>query len=71
MNNSTVYNGYIPPEAFKALERALTGVSHGEITLAIHVRDGKLARYTTSCSESFLLSEKEGRQPDGGAKHDK
>jgi hypothetical protein len=57
-NNSTVsqntYKGYIPPVAFNALRQEAAGIIHGTATLILHVRDGKLTRYTISKERSFM-----------------
>jgi len=44
----------IPPEAFQALEQETSGLAHGTVTLAIHVKDNRLIRYTTSRERSFV-----------------
>jgi hypothetical protein len=48
------YNGYIPTSAFTALSWELAGLVHGTATLTIHIRDGRLARYTTGRERSFV-----------------
>jgi hypothetical protein len=48
------YNGYIPPEAITALSWELNGLVHGTATLTIHIRDGKMARFTTGRERSFM-----------------
>jgi hypothetical protein len=48
------YSGYVPPEAFNALEWEATGLKHGVATLTLHVRDGHLIRYTTNREISFI-----------------
>ena len=50
----TGYSGYIPTDAFNALEHELTGLVHGIATLSIHVKDGNLLRYVTYHERSFV-----------------
>ena len=56
--NSTIsqsgYNGNIPETAFNALEQETAGLIHGTATLTLHIRDGQLARFTTSHERSFV-----------------
>jgi hypothetical protein len=51
------YSGKIPMSAFKALERELTGLTHGTASITFHIRDGKLARYETEKHISYLPEE--------------
>jgi hypothetical protein len=51
------YSGKIPAPASAALLRELAGLVHGTATLTIHIRDGKLARYTTGREHSFVGEE--------------
>jgi hypothetical protein len=48
------YSGKIPAAAIIAMEWELAGLIHGTATLALHIRDGKLARYTTSRETSHI-----------------
>jgi hypothetical protein len=41
------YSGKIPTAAITALSWELAGLTHGTASLVIHIRDGKLARFTT------------------------
>jgi hypothetical protein len=41
------YSGKIPAAAFAALEWEVSGIMYGTATLTIHIRDGRLARFTT------------------------
>jgi excisionase family DNA binding protein len=45
--------GVVPPEIMEALEKELAGVSHGTITLAIHLRDGR-PRFVVGRERSFI-----------------
>jgi hypothetical protein len=49
-------NGRFLTTAFKALERETIGITHGIVTLTIHVKDGHLLRYVTSRERSFVPS---------------
>jgi hypothetical protein len=51
------YSGKIPTPAFTALSWELAGLVHGTATLIIHIRDGKLARFTTGRETSHLAPE--------------
>jgi len=56
-SHAAPYNGYsgsIPADAFNALETEAAGLMHGIVTLAVHVKDGRLLRYTTSREQSFI-----------------
>lgn len=57
--NSTVaelaYSGKIPVAAIVGLEGELTGLVHGTASLTLHVRDGRLARFTTGRECSFMV----------------
>jgi len=44
---SIAEDGNILTVAFEALEKETTGIFHGTVSLTIHVKDGKLIRYTT------------------------
>jgi hypothetical protein len=48
------YSGKIPTAALTAMEWELAGLVHGTASLVIHIRDGKLARFTTSQERSFI-----------------
>jgi hypothetical protein len=48
------YSGRIPVAAIIAFERELTGLEHGIASLIVHVRDGRLARFTTGRERSHL-----------------
>jgi hypothetical protein len=48
------YSGKIPTAAIVALEQELAGLVHGTANLVIHIRDGKLARFTTGRERSFV-----------------
>jgi hypothetical protein len=47
-------DGNIPASALTALSLELSGLLHGKVTLELHVRDGKLARFTTGRERSFM-----------------
>lgn len=47
------YNGLIPPEAFSSLSWEAAKIMHGKAMLTLFIRDGKLARFTTSRERSF------------------
>jgi hypothetical protein len=51
------YSGYIPPETITALSWELAGLVHGTATLTIHIRDGKMERFTTGRETSHLAPE--------------
>jgi hypothetical protein len=38
----------MPPAAYVAFEKALTGVEHGVVSLVFHIRDGRLSLYRTT-----------------------
>jgi hypothetical protein len=44
----------IPTSAVIGLEQELAGLEHGIATLVIHVRDGRLARFTTGRERSHM-----------------
>jgi hypothetical protein len=48
------YDGNIPLAAFTAIERELAGLVYGTATLTIHIRDGRLARFTTGRERSHM-----------------
>jgi hypothetical protein len=48
------YSGKIPTKVIIAFERELTGLVHGTANLVIHIRDGKLARFTTGREHSHI-----------------
>jgi hypothetical protein len=48
------YSGKVPMTAIIALEHELAGLVHGTASLAVHIRDGKLARFTTGRECSFI-----------------
>jgi hypothetical protein len=50
----TFYCGKIPVNGIIELERELVGMRHGTASLVIHIRDGKLTRYTTGKERSFV-----------------
>jgi hypothetical protein len=52
--NQLGYSGKIPTEAFRALEWELAGLVHGTASLTIHIRDGKLVRFTTVRERSHM-----------------
>ena len=58
------YNGNIPLAAFNALEWEAAGLVHGEATLTLHVKDGRLTRYTTSHERSFVPGKATTESPD-------
>ena len=39
------YNGKIPSTVFNAFAMEATGLSHGIMTLTLHIRNGNLSRY--------------------------
>jgi hypothetical protein len=48
----------IPPEVLKLLEAEIAGISHGSVTLTIHLRDGR-PRFVISRERSFLTDTKD------------
>jgi hypothetical protein len=46
--------GKIPTAAIAALELELAHLEHGTASLVIHIRDGKLARFTTGRECSYM-----------------
>jgi hypothetical protein len=56
------YSGKIPAVGITDLEREVSGIIHGAATLTLHIKDGQLARYTTSRERSFIP----GRSTTGG-----
>jgi hypothetical protein len=50
------YFGKIPAEAIVSLEQELAGIVHGKVTIDLHIRDGKLTRYTVAKEQSFLAA---------------
>ena len=48
------YEGNIPLVAIRELENEATGLMHGLVMLTLHIKDGKLIRYTTSRERSFV-----------------
>ena len=48
------YSGKIPTKAIIDLEWELAGLMHGKATLALHIRDGRLARFTTGRERSHI-----------------
>jgi hypothetical protein len=48
------YSGKIPTVGITALEWEAAGIIHGIATLTLHIRDGQLARFTTSRERSFV-----------------
>jgi hypothetical protein len=57
------YSGRIPTPAFTAVERELTGLTHGTASITFHIRDGKLVRYEIERHISYLPEEPEGVLP--------
>jgi hypothetical protein len=49
------YSGKIPTKAIIAFEWELTGLDHGTASLIVHVRDGKLVRFTTGREQSRIV----------------
>jgi hypothetical protein len=49
------YSDKIPTAAIISLERELVGLEHGVATLTFHVRDGKLARFTSGREVSYVV----------------
>jgi hypothetical protein len=49
-----VYSGRIPTAAIIALEWELANLEHGTASLTLHVRDGRLARFTTGRERSIM-----------------
>jgi hypothetical protein len=47
----------IPVAAITALEQEVVGLVHGIASLTIHIRDGKLARFTTGRECSFMAEQ--------------
>jgi hypothetical protein len=54
-DTSKGYSGKIPTAAIIALEWELADMDHGTATLAIHIRDGRMARFVTSREQSHLV----------------
>jgi hypothetical protein len=48
------YSGKIPTAAIIALEWELAKLEHGTANLTIHIRDGRLARFTTGRERSHM-----------------
>jgi hypothetical protein len=48
------YSGEVPLAAIAALGRELEGLIHGAASLTLHVRNGRLVRFTASRERSFL-----------------
>jgi hypothetical protein len=48
------YSGKIPTAAITALSWDLAGLEHGTASLALHIRDGKLARFVTGRERSHM-----------------
>jgi hypothetical protein len=48
------YSGKIPTAAIAAFAWELVGLDYGMATLTFHIRNGKLARYTTGRERSFM-----------------
>jgi hypothetical protein len=48
------YSGKIPATAIIALEWELKHLEHGTASLVIHIRDGKLTRFTTGRESSHM-----------------
>ena len=55
--NCNGYSEYIPAECFRALHNEAAGLIHGTVTLTLHIRDRKLARFATSRERSYLPDE--------------
>ena len=53
-NSQGGYSGRIPPTAITALSWELAGLDHGTANLVLHVRDGKLARFTTGRERTHI-----------------
>jgi hypothetical protein len=49
------YSGKVPTSAIVALEWELAGLVHGTAALTVHIRDGRLVRFTTSRDRSFVV----------------
>jgi hypothetical protein len=43
----------IPPEIIRLLEREIEGISHGSVTLTVHLRDG-CYRFSVGWEQSLL-----------------
>ncbi|MDR0639234.1 MAG: helix-turn-helix domain-containing protein [Spirochaetaceae bacterium] len=54
----------IPPGILKSLEKELEGISHGTVTLAIHIRDGR-PRFVIGRQRSFLHDAEETKAQGG------
>jgi hypothetical protein len=48
------YSGKIPAAAVIAFEWELAGLVHGTASLIVHIRDGKLVRFTTGRERSHM-----------------
>ena len=51
------YSGRIPVAAITALEWELARLEHGTANLVIHIRDGKLTRFTTGRERSHIVAD--------------
>jgi excisionase family DNA binding protein len=51
--------GALPPEIIKTFENELSGISHGSVTLTVHLRDGR-PRFVIGREQSFLEGAQEG-----------
>ncbi|MDR1256154.1 MAG: hypothetical protein LBJ86_00210 [Spirochaetaceae bacterium] len=58
-----VYSGKIPIAAISELDGELTGLANGTANLTFHIRDGKLARYTTRGEGSYTEGGCSGKTP--------
>ncbi|GEM_PF-6726429 len=47
----------LPTSIINKIESEAAGLSHGIITVSIHIRDKKLSRYVLIKEESFLTSD--------------
>jgi hypothetical protein len=55
------YSGKIPEAALIALEWELARLEHGTASLVVHIRDGKLARFTTGRERSHMAEGGDGK----------
>jgi len=54
------YKSNIPLAAINSLERELTGLAHGTVSLSVYVRDGRITRFTTNRECSTVISSNTG-----------
>jgi hypothetical protein len=55
------YSGKIPTAVIIAFEHELAGLEHGTASLVVHIRDGKLVRFTSGRDVSHVAEEGDGK----------